>query len=67
MRGSERLDARQRRSVAEYDAAAAGVEAAYAAAPYDPTGSVEDLQPGTAYLKCIDAQHRRVYAWTSWQ
>lgn len=31
------------------------------AAPYEPSGSVEALFPGTYYLKSIDAKHRRVY------
>lgn len=30
-------------------------------APYEPTGSVEVLFPGTFYLKSVDAMHRRVY------
>lgn len=31
------------------------------AAPYEPTGSVDVLFPGTFYLKSIDALHRRTY------
>lgn len=31
------------------------------AAPYEPSGSVEALFPGTYYLKSIDAKHRREY------
>uniref|UniRef100_A0AAG5DI14 Hydroxymethylglutaryl-CoA synthase n=1 Tax=Anopheles atroparvus TaxID=41427 RepID=A0AAG5DI14_ANOAO len=31
------------------------------AAPYEPTGSVEVLFPGTYYLKTVDSMHRRTY------
>lgn len=31
------------------------------AAPYQPTGNVEALFPGTYYLKSVDEMHRRVY------
>lgn len=31
-------------------------------APYEPSGSIEALFPGTYYLKSIDDKHRRVYA-----
>ncbi|EAA11950.3 AGAP005847-PA [Anopheles gambiae str. PEST] len=31
------------------------------AAPYEPSGSVEVLFPGTYYLKAVDSMHRRTY------
>ena len=35
------------------------------AAPYEPTGSVDVLFPGTYYLKNVDSMHRRTYERTS--
>lgn len=33
------------------------------AAPYEPSGRVDVLFPGTYYLKSVDAKHRREYGW----
>ena len=66
VQAAARLEGRTRCTAADYNAATAAVEAAYGAAPYQPTGSIGDLQPGTAYLAGIDERHRRTYAWTSW-
>ena len=37
----------------------------YGKAGYSPTGSVEDLFPGTFYLEAIDELHRRFYGRTA--
>jgi 3-hydroxy-3-methylglutaryl CoA synthase len=61
---ARRLDARLRRSAAEFGAAMAALQAAHAAAPYAPAASLADLEPGTVYLERVDASHRRHYART---
>jgi hydroxymethylglutaryl-CoA synthase len=37
-------------------------EANHNAAPYKPSGSIENIWPGTYYLESIDEKYRRKYA-----
>lgn len=60
---SQRLAARQQRSVADFDAAMSSLRAAYNSAPYSPSyGQLDDLTPGTVHLTAIDAGFKRTYS-----
>lgn len=55
------LESREKVAPAEFTRLMEVREQNIHAAPYEPSGSVEALFPGTYYLKSIDAKHRREY------
>jgi hydroxymethylglutaryl-CoA synthase len=58
----ERLSQRIEKTPEEFTATLAANLANYGVAPFNPTGPIEELAPGTYYLTGIDAKHRRSYA-----
>jgi len=59
----ERLESQQRCTPEAMDAGFAGVEASYGASPFVPNCTPDSLRPHTAYLRSVDSNHRRLYAW----
>ena len=57
---SARLSKRVERSAAEFAEACDAREAAYGAAPLEPSGGVS-LAEGAFFLRGVDAKHRREY------
>lgn len=55
------LDSRQKVTPEEFTKLMEIREKNNHAAPYEPSGSVESLFPGTFYLKSVDKMHRRIY------
>ncbi|KAI8252467.1 Hydroxymethylglutaryl-CoA synthase [Colletotrichum sp. SAR11_239] len=58
----DRLSQRKISTPEEYEEACALRLKAYGAKSFEPTGSIENMAPGTYYLKEIDEAYRRAYA-----
>jgi len=61
MQFKERLDQRVRVSAKEYDSWMAHRESLFGKCNFMPTGSLDNLLPGTFYLTHVDEAHRRFY------
>jgi len=59
---SRRLDSRKCISPTEFSAVLKSKEETHHMAPYQPTGSIDILDPGVYYLVDVDSMHRRSYA-----
>lgn len=55
------LEAREQVEPAEFTRLMEVRESNNHAAPYEPSGRIDVLFPGTYYLKSVDAKHRREY------